>query len=74
MKDRRILITIDTISELFKDYLNPEDLPADAMPIKLQLNKNEAGKLAILMTSDEFPENAQPYHVRFDIKKVYSVG
>lgn len=73
MKDRRILITIDTIAELFKDYLTEEDLPADAMPVKMLLKKNEAGKLAILMVSDSFPEQAAPYYVRFDIKKVYSV-
>jgi len=73
MKDRRILITIDTIAELFKDYLTPEDLPTDAMPVKMLLKQNEAGKLAILMVSDDFPEQAPPYHVRFDIKKIYSV-
>ena len=73
MLDRRVLITIDTISELFKDYLTEEDLPADAMPIKLMLKPTEAGKLGILMVSDSFPENAPPYLVKFDIKKVYSV-
>ena len=73
MKDRRILITIDTLAELFKDYLTPEDLPADAMPVKLMLKPSEAGKLGVLMVSDSFPENAAPYYLNFNIKKVYSV-
>lgn len=74
MKSRRILVSIDTIAELFRDYLTEEDLPKDAMPIKLMLKPSEAGKLGLLMVSDSIPEGAQPYQIKFDVKKVYSVG
>lgn len=71
IRNRRVLVTIDTLTDMLKDYLSAEDMPVDAMPIKMMVNPTENGKIAILMTSNDFPEAAPNYSVRFDIKKVY---
>lgn len=71
LRTRRVLVTIDTLTDMLKDYLSAEDMPFDAMPIKMMVNPTENGKIAILMTSNDFPADAPNYSVRFDIKKVY---
>jgi len=75
MKQRYVVLTIDTIAELLKDYIsNPDDIPPDAMPVKLMLKPTEAGKLAIEFVSDHFnPQSLTPLTVKFDLKRIYSV-
>lgn len=73
MKQRFLLLTIDTISELLKDYVdNEEDIPSDAMPIKMMFKPTEQGKIGLVMVSDHFKDGAPPILVRFDIKRVFS--
>lgn len=73
MKQRYLLVTIDTISEILKDYIaNEQDLPADATPIAMQVHPTSK-KLAITFASPSLKENSLPLNVNFDIKRVYSV-
>jgi len=53
MRERFVIVTIDTIVELLKDYCG-QDIPADAMPLRLLLRPEEKGRLAIELTSHEF--------------------
>jgi len=54
VKQRYIVITIDTLAEMLKDYVADEqDIPADAMPVRLLVKPTEQGKLAIEMFSDQ---------------------
>jgi hypothetical protein len=67
------MLTIDTIAELLKDYVGGEDIPEDAMPIKLMLKPTEQGKLAIEMVSDTWREGLDPLMINFKIKRVYGL-
>lgn len=74
MRERYVVLTIDTISELFKDYLSPEDLPENAVPVKLLFKPTEQGAMALEMFSLDWKEGLGPLKVTFDIKRVYGVG
>ncbi len=73
MKPRYIILTIDTITELLKDYVGGEDIPSDAQPLKLMLNPSEKNKIAIVMDSDSWKEGMAPLDVKFKIKRVYGI-
>lgn len=72
MNKRRVLVDIDSILNLFKDYLTEEYIPADAMPIKFMLNRAEKGKLGIVITSDSL-QAGPPIPITFTMKRIYSV-
>lgn len=73
MKPRYILLTIDTIAELIKDYCG-EEIPEDAMPTGLRVKQSEQGKLALEMTSNHWKsDNLAPLHINFRIKRFASV-
>lgn len=71
MNRRRILVDIDSILNLFKDYLTEEYIPADAMPLKFMIRPTEQGKLGILIISDQLKEGP-PIPVTFALKRVYA--
>lgn len=71
MKRRRCILTIDSIVALFKDYLTEEDMPTTVVPIKLMVNPKEVGKLAILAESLDWPQDAPPLQIHFDIRRIY---
>jgi len=73
MKPRYIMLTIDTITELIKDYVGLEELPDDARPIRMLFKPTEQGKLAIEMISDTWTKPQDPINVNFKIKRVYGV-
>jgi hypothetical protein len=72
---RRMVITsIDSIGRMFKDYTQGQ-IPADAIPIKLMFQPHNRGKLAILMSSEEWPKGETgPVEVKFEFKRVFGVG
>jgi len=74
MKHRYIIVTIDTIAELLKDYCGQEDLPATAMPIKLMLKPTDQGKLAILFDSPDWSSDLPPLSVSFRLKRIYAAS
>ena len=73
MKPRYIMLTIDTITELIKDYVGEEELPWDARAVTLKFKANEQGKLGIEMISDTWDKPQAPINVNFRIKRVYGV-
>ncbi len=67
------MIPIDSIMEIFKDYCrDSNDIPADAMPLSLQIKPSEQGMFAILAESESWT-NDTPLRINFDIKRVFSV-
>jgi len=73
MKRKRVLIDIDSILNLFKDYLTEEYIPADAMPLKFMLRPTDMGKLGILIYSDSLAEGP-PIPITFELKRMYSAS
>lgn len=74
MKPRYIMLTIDTIAELIKDYASEAEIPADAMPISLKMKPTEPGKMAMELVSDNWPSSdMSPLVISFKIKRVYGV-
>lgn len=73
MRPRYIILTIDTITALLKDYVGGEDMPADAQPLKLMVNPQAGNKIAIEMGSDSWREGLPPLDIKFKIKRVYGV-
>jgi len=70
---RKIIIPIDAIMAIFKDYTRQTgDIPEDAMPVGLQVNTAERGMFAIIAESPEWKDDT-PIRINFDIKRVFSV-
>jgi len=70
---RRIIIPIDTIMELLKDYTRQEgSIPADAMPVSLLVKPSERGMFAIMAESSSWKDDT-PVRVTFDIQRVVTV-
>ena len=72
-KRRRIIISIDDILNIFKDYCGAEDIPTDAMPVQLLLKPNELGALAIVAESAGWAEGLPPLSINFRLKRVYAL-
>lgn len=68
---RRILVDIDSIVNLFKDYLTEDYIPADAMPMNFMVRPTEMGKLGIVIYSDSLTEGP-PIPVTFSLKRIYA--
>ena len=70
---RKIIIPIDAIMNMFRDYTKDTgDIPDDAMPLSLQIKPTEKGMFAILAESPNWKDDT-PIRINFDIKRVYSV-
>ena len=73
VKNRRILVDIDAILNLFKDYTaDSNDIPMDSMPVKFMFNPNEKGKLGIVIDSPHLKEGP-PIPITFHLKRVFGV-
>lgn len=72
MKERYVIVTIDTIVNLLKDYCGP-DIPTDTMPHRLLLRPEEKGRLAIELVSDEFKPDSPSLVVHFRNKRIHAV-
>lgn len=72
-RDRMVILTIDTIGELLKDYVGENNIPVDAVAQRLLINPQDNGKLALELASPNIKADAKPIYVNFDIKRVYSV-
>lgn len=72
---RKIIITIDSLIELFKCYTDGlvGDIPDDTQALSLQVNRNDKGKFRILAESSQWSEGLAPLVVNFSIKRIYSV-
>lgn len=70
---RMVIVTVDTLVEILKDYLGEEEMPGDARVETLLVKPNEKGKFAIRVASERFEQDQAAMVVDFDIKRVYSV-
>ena len=68
---RMVITTIDSITEMFKDYCGAE-IPQDAKAITLRLQPANKGRLGILMESDSWPTGGE-VEVKFQIKRMFGV-
>lgn len=73
-KRRMVILTIETITELIKDYLGSGTVPVDAVGQRLLINPRENGKLALEVASPNIKADAKPIYVNFDIKRIYNVS
>lgn len=72
MRERILIVTVDTIMALLKDYAGQAlELPADTMITKFRLTSDK--KLEMMVESDEWTSNRQAEEIRFQMKRVYSV-
>lgn len=74
MKTRMLIITVDTLLEIIKDYLGEDNVPRDAMVSKLLVKPSEQGRFAIEVVSESMKEGLAPLNVHFDMRRIYSVG
>jgi hypothetical protein len=72
-KKRIVVVTLDTLAELFKDYLGEEYIHPDAKATRLMVNPQEQGKLALEVASPHIKPNAKNVFAHFDIKRIYTV-
>lgn len=73
MKSKLIIIGIDDILRIFRDYLGPEAVPADASAVRLLVNPAEKGAFAIDVASASFGTDEPPVSIHFDLKRYYGV-
>ncbi len=74
LSTRMVILPIDTINALFKDYCGQLGYPKDALAVRLQYKPTEMGKLALVIESDEFTGPQTPEQIKFDIRRFYGVG
>lgn len=73
MRSRMIIIDIDSIVALLKDYCGQVGFPTDAVPVKFMLNPQEQ-KLGLVVESEEFRGPQAAEEVKFDLRRVFGVG
>lgn len=71
-RSRLIIVTIDTLMALFKDYL-PGYVPEDATPLELFIHPSTPGKMAILTESSNWDSAGNEVNVRFELRRSYGV-
>jgi len=74
VKQRFVIVTIDTLSELLKAYVTEEDLPATAQPLKMYMKPDEPGRFAIEFEDLDWKEGLPPLAVNFHIKRMHGVS
>jgi hypothetical protein len=69
---RMVILTIETICDLFRDYCGMVGFPEDAKPIKLMFNPQER-KLGIVVESETKMDKPME-EIKFDIRRVFGVS
>lgn len=70
---RKVIVPVDSILAMVKDYTKGEgSIPADAVPVSLQINTKEKGMFGLMVQSEEFRDD-EPVRVEFNIKRVFGV-
>lgn len=73
MKQRLVILPIDSILALFKDYAGLIAVPDDAQATKLLLNPTER-KLAIDVDAESYPGLQPTEEIRFDLQRTFVVN
>ena len=74
VKRRMVITSIDSVLEMFKDYLGEDNLPKDAKVGLFRYKPNEQGRFMIVAGSDSIKQGAAPLNVHFDVKRIYGVS
>lgn len=72
MNERIVILTAQTIVELFRDYLGPDYIPDDSVLHSIQYKATEKGKIALVIESKEW-KNSDPLYVNFDLSTNFSL-
>jgi len=71
---RRIICPVDDLLRMLVDYTKGEgSIPADAVPVALQVKPGELGMFGLIIQSDQLKTDT-PIRVDFDIRRIYSAG
>ena len=73
MKQRLVIIPIDDLLELLKDYAGLTSVPDDAQPDRLQRN-DATRKLALVLVADSWNGPQPVEEIRFDLQRNFKIG
>lgn len=73
MAVRTVVTTVNTLLEIFKDYLGPENVPEDARVVKILMHP-QTRRVRLVAESEEWSQGRPVLGVKFDLKRVFSVG
>lgn len=65
-----VVIGIDDIARLFKDYMGMTGFPEDAVCDTLLFNKQER-RMCLRIASASYPSPQPPEEVKFDLRRTY---
>jgi hypothetical protein len=71
MKKRLIILSIDDINNLFRDYARMTGYPEDAICDTLLMNQ-ATKKMRLRIESPALSEHEAPELIRFDLQRTYS--
>lgn len=69
-----VVVTVDTLVEILKDYLGEENVPKDAQVVRLLVRPSEPGKFAIVVDGDSIKYNAPAVVADFQVKRFYGLS
>jgi len=72
MKTRRVIIGIDDICRLFRDYARFTGFPEDAVCDTLLFNQ-AAKRMCLRVSSPSLREHEPPEEIRFDLQRTFMV-
>jgi hypothetical protein len=72
--DRMVIVTVDTLAEILKDYVGEENLPSNAWVTQLLVKPSEQGKFAINFESPDIKPDTPALNVNFGIKRVWGAS
>lgn len=67
--DRDIILTAQTILEIFKDYCGEDNIPANTIVESVKMNPQFPGKIALQIYSPDF-KDSKPLEVNVDLRKM----
>ena len=73
MKPRMVIIGIDDVCRLFKDYVGQVGFPQDAMPVTFMYNPTNR-KVGIRVESESLNGDEGMEEIKFDLRRVYGVS
>jgi hypothetical protein len=73
MKERMVVIGIDDICKIFKDYAYMAGFPQDAIPVKLQWNKG-LQKFRLMIESGLIDGPQPDETINFSVQRSFLVG
>ncbi len=72
-KRRMLIMGVDDITRLFKDYVGLVGFPADAEPTRFRIDPT-THKISLEVSSNEWTHNQSPEEVKFEVKRTFRVN